>query len=152
MRSRSKMASGDWLLPWTDEGRPELRTCSRDAHPDEHDGHISVYFVEMGYDIVDGNIVFPTTVTPIEHGTGSFFFHGSAAFRRNRRSCRLAFRSIPDCPEWRRQDTIFRIGGPRSPFPWLLWACRCSVARRSCRGGRFQCQVVATTVVLNCNR
>ena len=31
------------------------------------------------------------------------------------------FRSIPDCPGWRRQDTIFRIGGPRSPFPSLLF-------------------------------
>ncbi len=34
-------------------------------------------------------------------------------FRRHRRSCRPVFRSLPDCPEWRHQDTISRIGGPQ---------------------------------------
>src|ERR1022692_390306 len=36
MRSRSKMASGDWLLPWNDDGRPERRTCFHCAHSDEY--------------------------------------------------------------------------------------------------------------------
>ena len=91
----------------------------------ESDGHISVYFVEMGYDIVDGNIVFPTTVTPIEHGTGSFFFHGSAAFmefvsgntkraqeRRIRLAWELASKHVKDV------EPAYLIAGVQAAIDW----------------------------------